>query len=204
MLDQILSIVSPHVCKGCGIVGQPLCQRCIFNIIKNKSCSAQKDFYSIGRRRSVLKQLTDDYKFKSERAIAKTFAEMLDQTLPKLAPDTVVVPVPTASAHVRQYGFDHTKLLAKKLARRRRLTYASLLVRTHNQTQHMLTQREREKAAETAFRLARSGPLPRRILLIDDVVTTGATLRAARKILRQAGVKNIKTSVICYQNKNGV
>jgi ComF family protein len=204
MLDQILAIISPHNCKGCGREGSLLCRRCIFNITEHKNCSPQKDFYSVGRRRGVLKQLTDDYKFNSERAAATILAELFDAILPELPADTVITPIPTASAHVRQYGFDHTKLLAKKLARRRKLKVASLLIRTNNQAQHFLKKAEREEAARTAFRLNKNLAVPANVLLIDDVVTTGATLRAARDILKTAGVKNIKNAVVCYQNKNGV
>jgi ComF family protein len=205
MLDKILSIISPHNCKGCGLVGTLLCDRCIFNIIENKSYSTGTNFYSVGPRRGVLKKLTNDYKFHSQRAAADVLANLLDQIIPKLPQDTVIVPVPTASAHVRQYGFDHTALLAKKLARRRRLTVRRLLTRTNNQTQHFLSGQEREKSAKTAFALARpAAPVPPHILLLDDITTTGSTLRAARRLLARAGAKSIKIAVICYQSKNGI
>jgi ComF family protein len=204
MLDKILSIISPHNCKGCGETGSSLCPRCIFNITENKNCSTQKDFYSVGRRSGVLKKLTDDYKFASERAVAGVLVELLDKTLPKLPANTVIVPVPTASAHVRQYGFDHTKLLAKKLAKRRGLKYSLLLTRVNNQTQHFLKRSEREKAAKKAFRVVKNAKVPKNVLLLDDTVTTGATLRAARALLLESGVKKIKITIICYQSKNGV
>jgi ComF family protein len=204
MLDRILAIISPHSCKGCGEVGSSLCQRCIFNIIEDKSSSVQKDFYSVGPRRGALKKLADDYKFKGEREVALIFAELLDKALPQLSKDTVVVPIPTASAHIRQYGFDHMKLVARRFARRRQLPSSALLLRTNNQTQHFLKKREREEAAKTAFRLKTGVQIPSTVLLLDDIVTTGATLRAARALLRGVGVKNIKIATICYQNKNGV
>lgn len=204
MLDQILAIISPHNCKGCGQIGSSLCQRCIFNIIENKNNSIQKDFYSVGRRHGVLKQLTDDYKFKSERAVTKVLAMMLDRVLPELPKNTVIVPIPTASAHVRQYGFDHARLLARALARERKLKIVYPLIRTNNQTQHFLSRAEREKVAQMSFQLKKNAEVPINILLLDDIVTTGATLRAVRTLLRDAGAKNIKIAVICYQNKNGV
>jgi ComF family protein len=204
MLDQILAIISPHSCKGCGQVGSPLCGRCTFNIIEDKKSSTQKDFYSVGLRHGVLKELTDDYKFKSEREISKVFTELLDRIVPQLPKDTVVVPIPTASAHIRQYGFDHMGLLARRFAKRRQLMYSSLLLRTNNQTQHFLGKRERERAAKAALGLRAGARVPDRVLLLDDVVTTGATLRAARTLLRGAGVKKITIATICYQNKNGV
>ena len=196
MLDQILAIISPHNCKGCGETGSLLCGRCIFNITENKINSTQKKVYSVGGRKGVLKQLTDDYKFSSERAAAEVLATLLDRVLPELPLETVIVPVPTASAHVRQYGFDHTRLLTHKLAKRRGLRHDSLLARTNNQAQHFLRRVEREKAAQNAFRLKTGVKVPPDILLIDDIVTTGATLRAARKLLRSAGAKNIKIAVI--------
>jgi len=152
----------------------------------------------------VLKRLTDDYKFNSEREIAGVLAELLNRTLPDLPKDTVVVPVATASAHVRQYGFDHAYLLAKKFAQKRRLKCQKLLIRTNNQTQHFLKRAEREKAVKNAFQIRRNAQIPIRVLIIDDVMTTGATLRAVRALLKRNGVKKITIATICTSRKNDI
>jgi ComF family protein len=202
MIDKILDVIFPHYCKGCGRVGSTLCERCFSNIVKNTTHSASHDFYAVGRREDVLKTLIDDYKFASERASADVLARLLDAVLPPLDPATVVVPIPTVPSHTRARGFAHAELIAKKLARRRRLDYASLLGRRTTTTQHGLKSgRARFKAASRAFYL-KSRSVPANVLIVDDIKTTGATLKAARKILRAGGAENVKIAVVAYQSEN--
>jgi ComF family protein len=161
-----------------------------------------RDFYSVGRRQGTLKKLVDDYKFQSQRAVADVLARLLDAALPSDLPaDIVVVPVPTVPAHIRQRSFDHAALLARKLARRRHLHYAPLLQRKTNTTQHKLkNSRARQKAAAGAFYLT-CKTVPRHVLLVDDIRTTGSTLKSARQLLLASGVKKVTIAVVCAQDE---
>jgi len=218
----MLSVIAPHICKGCGGVGAVLCERCVFNILQQKCdvcavcgrrsphgnlcarCRAHSPFaqlYAVGWRQTVLLRLLDDFKFNSERAAAQPIAKLLDVRLPELAGFTVV-PVPTAPAHVRQRGFGHAELVARRLARTRHMQCVpDLLARQTNVSQHFLNARERQAAAAQAFALNRRRKLPDKILLVDDIWTTGATLSAAARLLKSAGAQEIIGAVAAVQPK---
>jgi ComF family protein len=202
MIDKALSLFFPHICKGCGASGAPLCERCVFDLLKTRSSVNRHNLYAVGQRRGALKRLVDDYKFKNERTTAKILARLLDESLPKLPPKTVIVPVPTAAQRIRQRGFDHVALIAKYLARRRGLNYRLILARKTNTTQHFSkTAQARARAAQAAFYLPRP-QAPAQVLLLDDIHTTGATLRAARSLLIKNGAKSVRLAAVCYQDNS--
>ncbi|MBS2027999.1 MAG: ComF family protein [Deltaproteobacteria bacterium] len=105
-----------------------------------------------------------------------------------------IAPIPLHTARLRERGFDQALLLAQELATRAKLTLLpELLVRTRA-TEHQVGAR-REARAENlrgAFAVASDGRIPKRLALIDDVVTTTATARDAARALRDAGAEEIR------------
>jgi ComF family protein len=219
-IDNILSLFSPHICKGCGQTGAGLCESCFFDIISEKyghclvcgavtnrglcrQCAAKTPFdrvFVVGERRGVLKHLVGDYKYNSERGNTGIMVRLLDETLPILPDNCLVVPIPTIAPHIRRRGFGHTELVGKGLAKLRHLEYdGKLLQRANNSVQHGLTVAERRQQAKHTFRLGRNHHIPGEILLFDDIYTTGATITAAAKLLKNAGVKTINLAIIARQ-----
>jgi ComF family protein len=120
-----------------------------------------------------------------------------------------VVPVPAASRAVRTRGFDHALLLAEAVARRLAVPCMPMLRHVRSADQRALSRTERLANMEGAFELA--GPAgntapdrvphvgdapPDRVLLVDDVFTTGATLQAASTVLRSAGAREVRAGVL--------
>ena len=205
MIDLMLSTLAPHICSGCSEYGAILCKscsndiecedfgRCVWclrptaNMHQCTSCQRQIGAHGawvVGERTEVLQRLINDYKFESRREAATHLAQLLDATLPSLPDNTIITWVPTAHPHIRARGFDHAALLARRFAKLRRLQARPLLMRHHSRSQHELGRTEREKAAKQAFSLLAQKDLSDSpILLIDDVLTTGATLRACVGLL---------------------
>jgi ComF family protein len=97
----------------------------------------------------------------------------------------VVTWAPTSDARRQKRGFDQAHLLARSVARRLGLPCAPLLRRLPGDPQTGRTSSERW--AGPKFTVARAAPVPARVLLVDDVITTGATLSAAARALREGG-----------------
>jgi ComF family protein len=111
-------------------------------------------------------------------------------------PDVMVVPVPTATSRVRGRGYDQAKLLARELSRQARLPYLDCLVRSGHTHQVGASRYQRLSQLEGAFRLKDSKKVRgTRILLIDDVMTTGATLETAAGLLKAGGAGQVAAMV---------
>lgn len=218
MIDTFLSLVAPHSCCGCGEVGAEICEGCKHNIINegfsvcvgclrptsgDNLCDRCTEFptiamWCVGWRQDELKSLLDRYKFEAVRSAVIPLVEILDITVPTLTEDTVVTIIPTAPAHSRERGFDHMVLIGREFAKRRKLLFRPLLKRTTGGTQHFKTKKERLAAAQSAFELV-GDELPEAVLLIDDILTTGATFRAGLNILQGAGVVSLYGAIIARQ-----
>ncbi len=104
--------------------------------------------------------------------------------------------MPTIQKHIRARGFDHMSKLAKCLARQNGLEVAEVLVRGNNCVQVGASEEKRRKQAKTAY-ITKSGiDVNASYLLIDDVWTTGSSMMAAAKTLREAGCKHLNIAVI--------
>lgn len=218
MLDKIFTLMAPHYCLGCGVKGKILCTSCESDIVEDcqnrclkctapifdhcKTCRLpfSKSWRS-SQREGTLKHLVDAYKFQSMRAAARPLARILAACLPALPPSTAVVPVPTIPKHIRQRGFDHTRLIAKQVARLKNCQYQELLARRNNTVQFGQNAKTRRAQAAEAFACP-AGLSPKiNYLIVDDVCTTGATLAEAAKVLKAAGAQHVWVAVLTKHDK---
>jgi predicted amidophosphoribosyltransferase len=103
-----------------------------------------------------------------------------------------IVPVPVHPAHRRRRGIDHAAALARALARRTGLPYAPCLVRTGDRQPQVGRGRSaRIRGPAGSIALAPASQAPSEAVLVDDVVTTGATLAACTAALRAAGAGHV-------------
>jgi predicted amidophosphoribosyltransferase len=127
-------------------------------------------------------------KYRNALAVVAPLAARMVRLVDPVEVD-VVTWAPTSARHRRRRGFDQAELLARAVAHGLGLPCRRLLRRTTSQAQ---TGRSRaERLAGPSF-VARPLPAPQRVLVVDDVVTTGATLRAAAEALGRAGAEAVR------------
>ncbi|HSX46818.1 MAG TPA: phosphoribosyltransferase family protein [Patescibacteria group bacterium] len=149
---------------------------------------------------ATAKQLLHLYKFEHVQAAFGTIAEAMDEALPLLPPEIVVVPLPTATSRVRQRGYDHARLLARTIAAKRQLLYLPILHRLTQTRQVGATRQQRLGQLQGAFWVSRTKLLGgHSVLLIDDVATTGASLTHAAQSLMQAGAQTVEALVFAQR-----
>jgi ComF family protein len=153
----------------------------------------------VGEREGTLQRVIGLYKFGRAKAAHKILGDLLLETLPCLPPDTVVVPVPTVSSHIRERGYDHMLLIAKYVAQSRGLKCEQLLRRRTDTKQRQASAGQRDIQAKYAFEVRDIINASKPYLLIDDVITTGSTIKYASKALHDAGAEHVWVAVIARQ-----
>lgn len=209
MLDTLLSVVAPHLCSGCGRIGKTFCDNCKYDIIDESFLScilceklsdigvcedhkvAFNQAWVVGPRNDALQRLIGGFKFQNMKASSFDIAYLLHKRLPQLPNTSVIIPIPTTRAHIRERGYDHMLLIARDLGRLCHLPVQRLLVRNNNLVQHKVGRKNRFIQARSAFRVEGAVSADLIYILVDDVVTTGATIIQAAHLLREAGATTI-------------
>lgn len=150
------------------------------------------------------KRIVTVFKDRGERQLSEIIAHHMANVLPpSWQAEAVLVPIPARTNAVRERGFDHISLIGAELSHITGMPLTPLLRAKPRRDQRDLDARQRLANMAGSFDLEPNGPSPYgnalkarlgimpRIVLIDDVFTTGATLFTAGNILRAAGAKEI-------------
>ena len=179
-------------CAGCGEQGVQLCRRCRFALVASPSFRTPQGVLAATQFSGLAKELVVGLKYKNRRGLATILAEQLSRQL-NAAEIDVITWAPTSRSRAARRGYDQSELVARALAARWRKPCRRLLFRCHGPAQTGRSRADRLLGPTFQVRPLRK---PQRVLVIDDVVTTGSTLLAAREALRGAGaLKVIMASV---------
>jgi ComF family protein len=217
VLETTIGIIAPPECVGCSTEGSVLCGSCTLKLIPAfgercwrcnslspncRTCSSCRHtgspshVYIVTDYDGTARDLLSLYKFGQQRVAAGPAAKLMAAAFlkysDKTAADYLVTAVPTATSRIRQRGFGHSELLAKKIAAELKLEFGYVL-RRYGQLRQLGSRREdRLKQLKTSFEVKNHRAVRGRdILLIDDVVTTGGTLISTAEALRSAGAKRV-------------
>ncbi len=180
-------------CAGCNELGSTLCRRCRFALASAATQVTTDGVLAALPFDGVARQVLHGLKYRNRRGVAQQLARLMVRRLHVGAVDLVTW-APTSGSRARTRGYDQSELLARAVAREIGVPCRRLLYRTHGEQQTGHTRAERLHGVSFRSRSVRgSSRHSLRVLLIDDVVTTGATLVAARAALESAGVG----SVVC-------
>lgn len=191
-------------CPGCATPGWGLCQQCCLALSGPPEAidrGLQVPLIAACQYRPILEHVIPRYKDDGALHLAGPLGDLLARAIASLAPpaNAVLIPVPSRPSAVRQRGFDHARRLAARASHCTRLSWAPLLTRRHSGAdQHGLGRMERRANLEGSMRAAQS-PLP--AVVLDDVATTGASLREAVRALTAAGVAVVGAAVIAQAEK---
>lgn len=220
ILDEIVGLFAPHDCLVCQREGAILCDWCIWDACpsvssrcyrcKNVSidfavcnvCQKQSKLSRVWVRTDYAyhaRELVHIMKFGRAQSACKTIAKLINDTLPFLD-DYIITYIPTATTRARQRGYDHARLMAAALARARTLPCYGLLARLGQSRQVGAKKAYRTKQLKDSFWVTRPDMVKgKKILLIDDVVTTGATLEEAARMLKRAGAESVSAAVFAQK-----
>lgn len=211
MFDSLLSLIAPHDCLICGAEGAQICRTCASSLRRVPERCYNCHSLSAGgrtcqkcRRLSRLhsvrvatfytehgKEIIWKLKFEGVQSLAKELAPRLGELLPPRQ-DIIITHAPTATSRIRRRGYDQAALLARATARHARVRYVPFLVRLGQQEQLGANRLKRKAQLEDALRVRYPEIIKgAHIIVVDDVLTTGATLEACAAALRAAGAKRV-------------
>ena len=149
--------------------------------------------YSFGAYEGRLRELIHLFKYEKVQTLARPLCELLAVALPRDQKFDAIAPAPLHWTRYWQRGFNQSHLLARRLSRRTGIPVVRALRRVRATTsQAGLSDSARRRNVAQAFHVRRGARLEgKRVLLIDDVMTTGSTASACARALKRAGAAKV-------------
>ena len=207
-MAALLDLLLPPPCAGCGRSGALLCRRCIAGLtpasLPQDRFVAPDPGVAIGEalilaiaacaHAGPMRRALAALKYSGASRLAPILASAAAAALVRLTAvsgPATLVPVPIHPDRLRSRGYNQAGLIARELARRFDLPTAEILDRVRpTMKQHRLDRSARLANLRGAF-ASRADVLPSRVILVDDIITTTATLEACAAVLREAGVEEV-------------
>ena len=200
LLDKFAAALAPHECLGCGAEGALLCPACLAGLprVSPPLPPGLDGLQALTCYDGLAKRLVWKLKSAGAQATAEVMATAMAGLVDR-GSRPVVVSVPTATLRVRQRGYDQARLLGRGLARQARLPWLDCLARSGQLHQVGANREQRKRQLNSSLRVTQARFVRgAHILLVDDVVTTGATFEAAAAVLRTAGAARVKTIAFAW------
>ncbi len=188
LISGLSSGLSCGCCTACGCPGESLCHRCRFALASIGPLRSPDGIAAAFPFEGVPRELIVALKFRHRRSAAAILATQMVRRLGFTHVD-VVTWAPTSARRARRRGYDQAEAIAQAVARQLGVPCRRLLYRAHGASQTGKSRADRLAGPAFRARRPRSGLS---VLVVDDVVTTGATLRMAAHALRSAGVARVE------------
>jgi predicted amidophosphoribosyltransferase len=204
LLHAVATAIVPPLCAACGRTCRAeatLCTRCSRRLaeadpLEGGGAPGLDRAWSSASHEGVARDLVTALKFRRLLPVADLIADRIQWLAPSTILSGTIVPVPTAPMRSALRGFDPAAEIAAALAERTALPLEACLVRRGGGRQ--VGKRRAQRIGHPPVIQAR-GKVPRSVLLIDDVLTTGATLSACARALRSSGA--IRVTAITFTRR---
>lgn len=208
--------ICPECIKKIHFVKEPACRKCGKEIYDEaveycRDCSTKAHDYDWGfslmNYDDMGRKIISDFKYHNRRDNADFLAEEIInrcQLQFKLMEGDVLVPVPLHFWKKRVRGFNQSEVLAKKLGELTGIPVGKdMLIRVKNtKPQKSLEHNQRTRNLRNAFKIKRIAKGLKRVILVDDIYTTGSTIDACARVLKSAGIEKVFFISACIGRNN--
>ena len=217
-LNTILDIIFPARCMVCKKTGSDLCLSCLSKAPAAERESAEWIFPIFDYRDPIIKKSLWLLKYNGKKRLANVFAEIIyEKILEELSElsvmenfiDPVLIPIPLSPKRYRERGFNQAELICKEIIKINSQRNGGIKIKLENNIlikpkdtehqAHIKDRRERIKNMAGTFAVKNNEIVKNRnIILIDDILTTGATLTEAKKVLKNAGARKVIAFTVAH------
>lgn len=203
---MVLDLIFPDSCVGCKQTGTILCEKCFLSIefLDSKDSHIRDSMLSAcDYNTPILSRMVHELKYKGVQELAKPCANLIYRYLQRenihFDNSWVVTAVPMNEYKLKVRGFNQSELIAKQLASLMHLNYEALLKKVrHTAPQMSLDKHSRKSNLLGCFELAEEKVVKgKKVLIIDDVVSTGSTMSECIKILQEGGASEVCGLTLC-------
>lgn len=208
MFEKILNLIFPNICGFCEQINKnSLCKNCELELskyelkgIKDYTQNNEKYFdylFSALKYENIVREKIIQYKFNENSYLYKTFTKIIiknEKIYGFLKLYDIIIPVPMFKNKKSVRGYNQSELIAKEIAKEVGITFVKdVLVKIKDtRVQSTLTKTQRMENLKNVFSITDMSKIKgKKIILIDDIYTTGSTVNECSKALKQAGVKEI-------------
>ena len=208
ILNKIINLIYPNVCGICGqICEQDICEKCKDKIEKIIVC--KKDIYNeknffydehmyLFNYKNDIRSKIIEYKFNEKPYMYKAFAQIFinnEKICDFLKSYDIIIPVPIHKKRNNLRGYNQSELIAKEISKEiQNLSIENNVLYKYKNTnpQSLLNKNERIQNAKNAYQIKNEQIIKnKKIIIFDDIYTTGSTVNECARVLKQAGAKKI-------------
>ena len=205
IIENILNLIYPPVCGFCGkICNEYLCKKCEIKIKKYEIVSVRKnnntyfkEILCIFKYEDLIRNILIKYKFQNKSYLYKTFIKIIlknKKICGFLKNYDIIIPVPISKKRNRQRGYNQSYLIAREIAKQINLKHEKNCFVKQKDTieQSKLDKNQRKINVQNAYKIIdKEKIINKKIILLDDIYTTGNTVNECAKMLEQAGARMI-------------
>lgn len=215
MWDELLNFIFPERCIGCDKIGSALCAICERTITVKARALSGTTASLFDYRNPLVKKAIWSLKYKHRRSLGKYFGtalyreffKQLSYGSKKTAEEIILIPVPAGIKARKMRGYNHAGVIAATIAQLGKNEGLRITLRDDilykrkevEQQAHTKSKSARRKNVESNFAIANGEDIyEKTVILIDDVITTGATISEARKALKTMRPKRVLAIAVAH------
>lgn len=200
---NVLEVIYPNICGFCGKVSKEnICPKCKYEIKKYEANITLKNEYfengvSIYNYKDIIRKKIIDYKFQNKPYLYKTFGEIIlknKKICGIFEKYDIIIPVPTHKKRKNKRGYSQTELIAKYISKRTGIVFGKDVLNKikNNVSQTEVNKTEKAQNVKNAFTINNIEKIKgKKVILFDDVYTTGSTVNECSRVIKKANVKDI-------------